>query len=674
MSAFDALVRPALVRIAAPGGGYDPLGDRYWGTGFFIAPGWVLTCAHVVAEGGSAVWRSEPAVGITWEDGKTTRETTGTVVLALPRPDRPEDPPDRWAFPDIALLRVPGTQKASCVRLSERPAVWPAAVSLHGWSRETGELGIRHVHGTLNGSDGQALVTRGVMPVEGCSGGPVVDHAQGAVVGLNKGRGADGGAVVPVTALRALHDLPGGEAMGEALRAHDRYHLARYRSLDDRPDWTRAQLLLPGTQGAGPGLRTQLHGHFAELPAPTAPGEIMNLIDQVKAWIRDDSLPDALEDDPRTWSEGAGLLRGLRAPRRDEARDLDLDAVLLYAAHVVRHLAGRYGERADTAGLTRWIVDESGDADRHLRREIDRLVTPGRPAPLSVREPRARADVLLEIDTPRYDRRYPWRVKLLLDGHTVSPLHCDDRGVERARLRETLREPLADALRRGDSGAHLAAVEAVLPRELFDEPLDTWRLEPSQEPEDAWSATLGQRRIVVIRDARRHDREPSPEWRDRWEAAERGPLRAAPLRAEVPGAGRDAHTARVHRETWAETYDRLREAEGGIVPVYCGPVGSGDGLMAMNAALTAGHPLALWRTGAHDHTDCEEFHERAHRLLLKAESAQGLRNPVRSLRTRAPDRSALAWAETIAVLYDPPDRPPHGGRLEVPPLLGEGDE
>ncbi|MFB7513973.1 trypsin-like peptidase domain-containing protein [Streptomyces sp. NPDC056144] len=674
MSAFDALVRPALVRIAAPGRGYDPLGDRYWGTGFFIAPGWVLTCAHVVAEGGSAVWRSEPVVGVVWEDGKTTRETTGEVVLALPRPDRPEDPPQRWAFPDIALVRVAGTQKAHCVRLSERPAVWPATVSLHGWSRETGELGIRHVHGTLNGSDGQALVTDGVMPVEGCSGGPVVDHAQGAVVGLNKGRGRDGGAVVPVTALRRLHDLPGGAAMGEALRAHDRYHLARYRSLDDRPDWTRAQLLLPGVHGTGPGLRTQLYGHFAELPAPTAPGEIMNLIDQVKAWIRDDGLPDALEDDPRTWSEGAGLLRGLRAPRRGEARDLDLDAVLLYAAHVVRHLAGRYGERARTQELTRWIVDESGDADRHLRREIDRLVTPGRPAPLSVREPRARADVLLEIDTPRYDRRYPWRVKLLLDGHTVSPLHCDDRGVERARLRETLREPLADALRRGDSGAHLAAVEAVLPRELFDEPLDTWRLEPSQEPEDAWSATLGQRRIVVIRDARRHDREPAPEWRDRWEAAERGPLRAAPLRAEVPGAGRDAHTARVRRETWAETYDRLREAGGGTVPVFCGPVGTGEGLMAMNAALTAGHPLALWRTGAHDHADCEEFHERTRRLLAKAATAQGLRGPVRSLRTRAPDRAALAWAESLAVLYDPPDRPPHGGRLEVPPLLGPEDE
>ncbi|XIE80184.1 hypothetical protein AB6O49_23815 [Streptomyces sp. SBR177] len=40
MSALDALVRPALVRIAAPDDGYDRHGDPFWGTGFFIAPGW----------------------------------------------------------------------------------------------------------------------------------------------------------------------------------------------------------------------------------------------------------------------------------------------------------------------------------------------------------------------------------------------------------------------------------------------------------------------------------------------------------------------------------------------------------------------------------------------------------------------------------------------------------
>ncbi|MGW0118373.1 VMAP-C domain-containing protein [Streptomyces sp. NPDC003327] len=683
MSAFDALVRPALVRIAAPGDGYDPHGDRYWGTGFFIAPGWVLTCAHVVAEGGSAVWRSEPAVGITWDDGTTAREAVGTVVLALPRPEGTDDRTGFWGFPDVALVRVPGTRTASCVRLAERPFVPPGDVSLHGWSRETGELDVRQVHGKLIGRSGQAYVTDDVMPVEGCSGGPVVDLAQGAVIGVSKGRGRDGGAVVPVTALRRLHDLPGGEAMGEALRAHDRHHLARYRSLDDRPDWTRVQrrfAAVAGTEGVSPGTRTHLYGRLAELPAPTAPGEVMDLVDQVKAWIRDDDLPDALEHDPRTWSEGAGLLRGLRAAGQEHSRTLDLDALLLYAAHVVRHVSARYGERADTAGLSRWIVDESGDADRHLRRAIDRLLSPGRHAGATVREPRARADVLLEIDTPRWGNLYPWRVKLLLNGTTVSPLHDDDRGVERARLKETLREPLADALRRGDSGPHLAAVEAVLPRELFDEPLDTWQVEAPLDPDDPWAATLGQRRIVVVRDARRHDREPAPEWRERWEAAVNGPLRVAPLRAEVPGAGADAHTARVRRETWAAAYDRLREVEGGTVPVYCGHVGSGDGLMAMNAALAAGHPLALWRTGAHDHDDCLELHERAEELLKKALTAEGLRNPVRSLRTRAQDRAAgpetraaYAWAESIALLYDPPDRPPHGGRLEVPPLLGEGD-
>lgn len=117
------------------------------------------------------------------------------------------------------------------------------------------------------------------------------------------------------------------------------------------------------------------------------------------------------------------------------------------------------------------------------------------------------------------------------------------------------------------------------------------------------------------------------------------------------------------------------------MPVYCGHVGAGDGLMAMNAALAAGHPLALWRTGAHDHTDCAEFHERADRLLAAALTAWDVRGPVRSLRTRAQDRAAgpesraaHAWAESIAVLLDPPDRPPHGGRLEAPPLLGEGDQ
>ncbi|MFF0427228.1 MULTISPECIES: trypsin-like peptidase domain-containing protein [unclassified Streptomyces] len=680
MSAFDALVRPALVRIGAPDSGYDRDGDRFWGTGFFIAPGWVLTCAHVVAEGGGAVWRNEPAVGITWQDGRDTRRSRGTVVLALPRPEDPDVRPEPWGFPDVALVRVPGTHKASCVMLADRPPDLTTKVGLHGWSRETGELGIRQVHGELSGVDAHALVTKEVLPVEGCSGGPVVDDVTGAVIGFNKGRWSHQGALVPLAVLRRLHDAPGGEHWAEALRDHDRHHLDHYlHSLDYESDWTRVQERererLGTPQPLSPKLRIRLRGQLAALPPPINPGEIMDLVDRVKAWIRNTTAPDAFEDDPRTWSEGAALLYRLRAPDRGDPGDPGLDAVLLYAAHVVRRVSGRPGGLGGAADFRKWIIDLAADAGPYLRREIDDLIGPGSSAALAhVRERRARADVLLEIDTPRWDRRYPWRVKLLRDGHMVTPLHGDDRGVERAQLKETLRGPLAEALRLGDNGPHLASVEAVLPRELFDEPLDTWRLDPPKGPDETWGpTTLGQRRIVVIRDARRHGKEPSPEWRARWEAGERGPLRAAPLRAEVPGAGPDAHTARVRRESPDETRERLRRAEGGTVPVYCGPVGSGDGLMAMNAALAAGHPLALWRTGAHDHTDCAAFHVEADWLLADARTAHGLGEPIRSLRALVPERPDLAWAETIAVLYDPPDRPPHAGRLEVPPLLGEED-
>ncbi|MCZ0981260.1 trypsin-like peptidase domain-containing protein [Streptomyces diastatochromogenes] len=270
--ALDALVRPALVRIGAPDGGYDRDGDRFWGTGFFIAPGWVLTCAHVVAEGGGAVWRNEPAVGITWQDGRRTRQSVGTVVLALPRPEDPDVRPEPWGFPDVALVRVPGTHKASCVLLADRPPARTTEVGLHGWSRETGELGIRQVHGKLSGVDARALVTEGAMPVEGSSGGPVVDDLTGAVIGLNKGRWTHQGALVPLTDLRDLHDAPGGEHWAEALRAHDRHHLDHYlQSTDDRSDWTRAQRQFGDRRPLSPQLRTRLWGSSPRCPTRSTP-------------------------------------------------------------------------------------------------------------------------------------------------------------------------------------------------------------------------------------------------------------------------------------------------------------------------------------------------------------------------------------------------------------------
>ncbi|MET9953469.1 trypsin-like peptidase domain-containing protein [Streptomyces sp. NPDC006339] len=710
MSAFDALVRPALVRIAAPGGGYDPHGDPFWGTGFFIAPGWVLTCAHVVAKGGGAVWRKEPAVGITWEGGATT----GRVVLAKPRPATPEETLSFWDFPDLALVRVEGARDAACVRLSERPPTTPARVSLHGWSRQTGEVAVRDVEGQANGFSGGALLLQWAVPIEGCSGGPVVDLGRGAVIGVNKGRGQNEGAAVPLTSLRELHDVPGGEVLHEVLRAHDRHHLARHRSFGSGRTWTDAQTeLWPATaRGVSPVRRVQLYGRFAELPPPSGPGEVMALVDAVKRRVLHPEYQAVLETDARTWRDGVGLLHELHAPRREhgpESTDLGLDAVLLYAAKVARHLTERYGPGPGIDALAAWIADESGGAHVAVREEIAALLDPEPPRAdgdagtdagagggrtgasgradggLPGREQGARADVRVEIDAVPYSspRRYAWRVMLLFDGRTVSPLRGDDGGVARDRLRETLRGPLVDALRLGDSGDHLAAVEVVLPRELFDEPLDTWRLSPDDEPFGERSLPLGQRRTVVIRDRHRSHHPPSPEWRKRWRGSESGPLRAVPLRAEVLAAGADgdAHAPHLRKESRMSAYERLDAVGDGSVPVYCGPVAGGDGQRAMEAALAAGHPIALWRRSAPGHADCAEFHERAGELLAAAAGAEELHRPVRTLRRmRAADtegdpreRSDHAWAEDLAVLYDPPDRPPYEAPLQGPPLLGEAD-
>ncbi|MFG2775830.1 trypsin-like peptidase domain-containing protein [Streptomyces sp. NPDC048350] len=757
MSAFESLVRPALVRVAAPGDGYDPLGDRYWGTGFFIAPGWVLTCAHVVAKGGSAVWKGERAVGIVWDGGVTT----GEVVLASPRPTVPEEELHRWDFPDLALVRVPDARDASCVRLSERRPVIaePIPVGLHGWSRVTGRLGIREAVGEVHGVDGEALLLRGTQPVEGLSGGPVVDLDRAAVIGLNKGRGADEGAAVPITSLRRLYRERGGEVLSEVMREHDRHHLARYRSLSGAPDWTRAQLRhRPPTLQVGldPGRRIHLYGRLAELPQPGGPGDVLHLVDEARRVTVGHDLRPMLEVAPRTWREGVGLLHELHDPtdEQETASGVGLNAVLVYAAKVARHVRERHGDGQSIRSLADWVTDAAAETPLRTRQAIAAELAAGRPTGgLPVRESGARADVLVEIDRPRYGRKFPWRVKLLFDGHTITPLHGDDEGVERERLQETLREPLADALARGDRGEHLAAVEALLPRELFDEPLDTWRLSPDDELFDERSLPLGSRRIVVIRDAARHARPPAPEWHMRWRTAGPGPLRAVPLRAEVLTAGGDAaHAARTRRESPRQAWVRLSEADAGSVPVYCGPVGSGDGLKAMAAALAAGHPIALWRSGAHDHTDCAEFHARADGLLAEAGRADALHGPVISLRRRVaadtdlmgldmpwdvdldtdadgatapetwtetatgtepeaatgagagtgteaeaatgagaeprtgsgagtgtgtveavppPVRSEHAWAEHLAVLFDPPDRPPHEDPLQGPPMLGE---
>ncbi|MFJ8600445.1 trypsin-like peptidase domain-containing protein [Streptomyces shenzhenensis] len=696
MSAFDEMVRPSLARIGAPGDGYATDRDDYWGSGFFIAPGWLLTCAHVVGKGGAAVWRGENVVGVSWE-GRTAvgtwreRTATGAVVLAEPRPEHPDTAGDRWRLPDIALVRVPDAEDARCLWLSDRAPSTPAPIGLHGWSRRTGELGVRHGVGEAAGSDGRALLINGTLPFEGLSGGPVIDRRYGAVIGMIKGRGRDEGAAVPITALRELLDVRGGVLVHEVLRAHDLHHLALLDDPAEYAHWTAAQTGLPGYEGSGitPELRARLYGHLAHLPPPAGPGEVVHLVEEVRARVLNSRHRSLIVHEPRSWREGAGLLHGLRAPGHAAGGTLvDLDAVLLYAARVTRHTVQ---ERPDEVAPERlrafadWITEQ---ADRHeywavgeaIHGILDGLLDP---AAAHHAEPAAgRTDVLVKVGEPMYGDRYPWSVQLVYDGEDVTPVAGDDRGVRADELSATLRGPLARALSQGDHGEHLAAVEVFLPRRLFDLPVDDWGLAPAgaageadEDPDDPdeRAMPLGLRRTVVIRDARRNARRPSPEWLKRWRGTARGPLSHQPLRGEAPA---DGHTPGGRTEGEYAVYGRLSALDNGCVPVYCGPVGSGEGQVAMKYALMAGHSVVLWRRDRHDHEECRAFHRQAAGLLGLAERADELHGPVRDLRIRLADPDtvhAQGLRGKLAVLFDPPDRTPYGTEaMRPPPLAAPG--
>ncbi|MFE8943083.1 trypsin-like peptidase domain-containing protein [Streptomyces sp. NPDC007856] len=716
------MVRPSLARIGAPGDGYATDRDPYWGSGFFIAPGWLLTCAHVVGKGGAEVCRGESAMSVTWlertfADGWTERTGTGTARLLAPRPEAAQAVRDRWSFPDLALVQVTGADDVPCLWLADREAGPRTPVGLYGWSVQTGELGIRHGDGELAGADARALLLTGSLPVGGLSGGPVLDLRHGSVIGVIKGRRTEDGVAVPVTALSELLDLrDGGRTVREVLRAHDLHHLRRLEdaSLSSpfpaHPDWTSFQAELPGhapsVTGIGAELRTRLYGHLAHLPPPAGAGEVVHLVEDVKEQVRGERLLSLVLRNARTWREGAGLLSGLRTLQPGGGGTLvDLDAVLLYAAKVARRTAWERADEMDPARLgafTSWIAGQAaghrhwavGEAIRALLEGIDSRQSPsaapcvgaeestgGEAAEWSAVPPDARTDVLVKVGAPMYDGRYPWSVQLIYDGQDVTPVAADDRGVPADELVRALREPLARALSQGDHGEHLAAIEVFLPRRLFDLPVDEWQLlsEPpggegpmgDEDAEDEFvderAMPLGMRRTVVVRDVRRTALAPSPEWRRRWSGVRKGPLTGETLHGRPAAEGHPPGARPGGRFAY---YGALTGMADGCVPVYCGPVGSGEGLAAMNDALRAGHSVVLWRRDRHDHEECGAFHRQAADLLKAARHAGGLHGPVRDLRIRLADADTArghGLCGKVAVLFDPPDRPPFGAEAMRPP-------
>jgi hypothetical protein len=167
----DGVLMRCLVRLTAPG--------APGGTGFFVAPGRVLTCAHVVAAAQS------PQVRVAHLDG----EYTGRIAALYP-PDRGSGV--LYPFPDLAVVEVevPG---AECVLLDQELPGLEDRLHCLGFSgvfsgqTPTAEPATFTFEGVHDTGEGRLLkLGAGAHASPGMSGAPLVNLRTYRVCGLVK--------------------------------------------------------------------------------------------------------------------------------------------------------------------------------------------------------------------------------------------------------------------------------------------------------------------------------------------------------------------------------------------------------------------------------------------------------------------------------------------------------
>ncbi|MFE9635872.1 trypsin-like peptidase domain-containing protein [Streptomyces sp. NPDC006463] len=659
---LEPLVQAATVRVHAPTGGYgSPVTGPTWGSGFFIAPGWVLTCAHVVGEGGAAVRLTGREVGITFSSGGngSTGTVTGRVECVLPErlEERRPGPRTMWDLPDLALIRVLAPVSHACVWLTDRARPRFEEVAYFGCTEDLGTPEITGRTTRLRGTAGNGAAIRlgdddEIEP--GMSGGPVVDLARGEVVGVVKARrhtGA-GGLAVSVAQLRTL-PMPARGQSGlyrRVMQAHDLHHYDQHLSdLNSRRTWTDVHDELPAEDGdpyAGrgrltPGERTTLCGLLAELPPPGSSEVVRALVEAARG-----EEPDPHPLAPLSWRDGLGLLHdppggaGEAAAMLRYATDVSVadyrepptpgadeelwDWVRATAERLWRPLRRELGER-----------HERGLAERERRRRASagRAVRgPARPAGALP----TGASALLQLWAHGWEDVYDWKVSVLAGPAHPGRVRAVDSGV-RATLRElpeVLRAPLAEAFRASDTHEAAAVLEVAVEPELFGVPVDEWVL--------VGGVPLGVQRPVVLRYP---EGSGAPAAAARWARVQAGPLldeRADCVRgrARSPAPG------------W------LAALPDNTVPVHCRAAALEPTLGALHAVRDAGYGMAVGRRPPADPgVSCAPFHRGLREELAEAGRAEVLPLRLQALRGRAYGADPDAyWAAGATLVWEDPAR------------------
>lgn len=572
-AARDELIRRALVRVDASSG---------TGSGFFLAPGWAVTASAVVRARHRGSF-----VAVTMMDGSQHQA------------EKVQD------VGDLALLHVPAVVNVDCLWLTDRPVAQAAAVFLcwAAGSRNTPRE-FRTPARAFESLRNDTFALDGVHLPPGSAGGPVLDAADGSLIGVVITRREDGtGEAIRIEALRELcnQGTANTELWRGIIRAHDRHHYNRFLDRGARLTWTGVQEQVSG--GSGPKMRTELYGLLAELEPPSDVEAVQALLDDPR--LRTDHIP-------RHWRDGAGCVRHLIAD----------DCLFLYAARVWAQLAPRSGpdQAAALTALRDWIeasarTSITDDALQDIVDVFERVdVT------FTARGPVVR----VEIERVSLDRSYGWRVVLRQDGEEAIQAE-DMSGGSEFEVRDRLSFHVSAALDRADTVAARAAVQFCLPSELlWDLSVEDWPVRQSD--------VLGEERAVFV--SAQDPLGRSQERRRRWEAVAKGPLQGARM-----GSRRRTDEP---RPDWMQMPLNT-------VPLLCRHLDVPAVTTDIDLVRSLGYPLILWSRFA-THADCAEFYEWAEELLHHSGTARELIAQVGRLRSRR-----HVWARRLAVYCDPPD-------------------
>ncbi len=662
-----ALVRGCLVQVNRA----DSAAES--GSGFFIAPGTVLTCAHVAGAAGSPVtvhWRDrggDVMHEVERDDkGIVERDDKGIVERAVEGVVRWASPLEtsEWLapYPDlaiVALARVPGAHPL--VWLDDHLPSLSANLVVTGYGEVPGQ-GLGPSSGWYTHGGGQDRMIRliGDEVTPGMSGAPVLNAQTGGVCAVTKATRQQGtpwgGYAVPIRGIRTILN----HREYRRLRgAHDDHHRRNRHWIDladglrespGDPLKSRALSTEPSDSGVGRRSERELLAILADLPEAEDPNEHRNAYLRVAGPLAGE-LRHPLHDRVDVVTELADLVPPLHG----------FPHVLGYAVDLARATAGTaVGER-----LRLWIGAAASPLGLSEQAE-HRLTDEGQP----VAPQDATPSIMVSIRPAGHDRtRYRCMIWRCTGGSEIVPIGEDGQvtGDGRAEPLETIRQRLQarlpDLVRATAGGRHRAMIELIVPPELMDEGVDHWLARPGRSP---WS-TLGRTHPVVVRELERFDEDDTVlwSWRERWNA-----LHDRDVGATLHGVSCQDRRDHESVQGWLEL-DVTRAAL--VLP--CSP-NHPPALVALEVGLEAGVPVMIWRrdgcTGdpGVSHDDCA-----GQRLMTTVqaelrgayrhdvpERVRALRNAAATLKEEDPEHCG----REIVVLWDDPERRPPR-RPMVPP-------